>query len=117
MLKMRDYPESAMPSIRRPERADSLAQRIARQRPLVVLIECLLLAALATLLYLSQVAGADTANSQVQTLQAQSQLLQRQDAALHAQLGQARSPAYIAARARALGYGPPPQFVVQGDQP
>lgn len=110
----RKYPVAALAPSRRKL---SLAQRIVRQRPGLVLVECLGVLALAALLYLSQVAATAEAGSQVQSLQAAQQQLLRQDAALQSQLGSVRDPATIAARARAQGFAPPPQFVVVGGLP
>jgi len=61
---------------------------------------------LLALLYLSQVAAVNTANSRLQTLQAQQTDLRRTDTLAHEQLAQAQSVAAIDRRARALGLRP-----------
>jgi hypothetical protein len=77
-----------------------------RSRTVPLLFSCLLALGLMSLLYLWQVAAATSASSDLQRLQGQQTELQRQDAALHAELGEARSPAYIEAKARAMGLAP-----------
>ena len=58
------------------------------------------------MLYLNQVAGVAVANARLRSLQSEQTRLQRQDAALHQQLGALTSPATIAQKARAMGLEP-----------
>lgn len=69
------------------------------------------IAGLLALLYLSQVAAVNTANGQLSTLSDQRTRLEREDARLRQQLGTVTSPAYIDARARAMGLAPAPASV------
>lgn len=69
------------------------------------------IAGLLALLYLSQVAAVNTASGRLADLRSQSTQLQRQDATLHQQLGNVTSPAYVDARARAMGLMPVPAGV------
>ncbi|MFI5272139.1 MAG: hypothetical protein ACHQ4H_03795 [Ktedonobacterales bacterium] len=80
-------------------------RRALRSRLALVLFGICMLGLLAVL-YLNEVAGVAVANDRLQTLNAEYGRLQRQDAELHAQLGDTTSPAYIDAHARALGLVP-----------
>ncbi len=90
----------------------AIATRQARQTgasasyPVLLTLRCLVILGLVALLYLWQVGAATSAATQLQALQAEQAALQRQDATLRQQLGQARSPAYIDQRARAMGLVP-----------
>lgn len=58
------------------------------------------------LFYVHEVTGLTAANDELHALQAEQTQLERQDAHLHAQLGEVTSPAYVDQRARALGLMP-----------
>lgn len=58
------------------------------------------------LFYVHEVASLTAANDELHALQADQTRLERQDAQLHAQLGEVMSPAYIDRRARAAGLTP-----------
>ena len=98
----------------------AIAMRHARHKratatasyPVMLILRCLVVVGLVALLYLWQVSGATSSATELQALQAEQSALQRQDATLHQQLGQARSPAYIEQRARALGLVPAGTSVV-----
>lgn len=79
---------------------------IVLRRPLVFALSSVALIGLLAVLYLNQVAGAAVANARLRSLNARQTSLQRQDAALHQQLGALTSPAYIDQRARAMGLAP-----------
>ena len=81
-------------------------RQAAAPHPVLLILRCLLILGLVALLYLLQVSGATSSATELQALQAEQSALQRQDATLHQQLGQARSPAYIDQRARAMGLVP-----------
>ncbi len=80
--------------------------RFAGQPPALLALECALLIALLTLIYLTQIVAVDAANTQLQAAQAQQAQLQRQDERTHERLAFAESPAYIQRRAIALGLRP-----------
>ena len=83
------------------QRAETLLRR-----PLVVALGSVALIGLLAVLYLNQVAGVAVANARLRSLQSEQTRLQRQDAALHQQLGALTSPATIAQKARAMGLEP-----------
>jgi hypothetical protein len=78
----------------------------ALRRPLVFALVGVMLIGLLALMYLNEVAGVALANDRLSALRTEQARLRRQDALLHAQLGQVTSPAYIDQRARALGLAP-----------
>lgn len=82
-----------------------LARFAGQPLPLLAL-ECALVIALLTLIYLTQVVAVDAANTQLQAAQAQQAQLQRQDEQVHERLALVESPAYIHRRAIALGLRP-----------
>jgi len=92
----------------------------ALRRPPSIMLASVAMIGLLAMLYLSQVAGVATANSQLRDLNAEQTRLQRQDAQLHQQLGTVTNPAYIDRRAREMGlapaFGTPPVTVVLGGQ-
>jgi cell division protein FtsB len=69
-------------------------------------LEAAVVIGLLALLYLSQVAAVTATHQTLLQEQARQSDLRRQDAELHAQLGQVQSPAYIEQRAQALGMVP-----------
>ena len=77
-----------------------------RMGPLPLTISSVLLIGLMATLYLSQLGQAVSANQQIQDYRAAQVALQRQNQDLVNTLAQEQSPAYIAARARALGLVP-----------
>ena len=58
------------------------------------------------LFYVHEVTSLTAANDELHALQTEQTRLERQDAQLHAQLGEVTSPAYIDRRARAAGLTP-----------
>src|SRR5258708_5689414 len=113
--ELRDYSElqddGLEPAPTWPERI-----RAALLRPLAPALFGIVLVGLLALLYLSEVAGVEAANTQLRTLRDQQARLERQEAQLRAQLGVVTSPAYIEQRARALGLVPAsgaPIFIVR----
>ncbi len=86
---------------------------VERKRPILPIRAPLALALLGVavigilaLFYVHEVASLTAANDELATLQVEQSRLERQDAQLHAQLGEVTSPAYIDRRARALGLTP-----------
>lgn len=86
---------------------------VARERPTRLVRAPLALALLGAavigilaLFYVHEVASLTAANDELHTLQAEQTRLERQDAQLHAQLGEVTNPAYIDRRARAMGLTP-----------
>lgn len=61
---------------------------------------------LLALFYVHEVTSLTAANDELHSLQAEQMRLERQDAQLHARLGEVTSPAYIDRRARAAGLIP-----------
>ena len=80
--------------------------RFIRQRQPLIALELAVVVGLLALLYLSQVAAVTATHGTLLNEQARQTDLRRQDADLHAQLGQAQNPTYIEQRARALGMVP-----------
>jgi cell division protein FtsL len=74
--------------------------------PVALCTTSVLLIGLMAIVYLSQVGQAVAANHQLQALQAQQALLQRQDEDLAYQIAQEQSPEYIAAEAAKMGLVP-----------
>jgi hypothetical protein len=91
--------------------------RIGRQSAPALALEAAVVVGLLALLYLSQVAAVNTANSRLQSLQAQQTDLRRTDTQAHAQLAQAQSVATIDRRARAMGLRPAAPGVIVGVTP
>jgi hypothetical protein len=90
--------------------------RAALRRPLALALFGVMLVGLLALLYLSEVAGVEAANTQLRALRDQQARLARQEAQLREQLGVVTSPAYIEQRARALGLVPAsgaPIFIIR----
>jgi len=77
-----------------------------RQRQPLIALELAIVVGLLALLYLNQMATVTSAHDTLLQEQTQQTELRRQDAQLHAQLGQAQNPAYVVRRARALGMVP-----------
>jgi cell division protein FtsL len=71
--------------------------------PVTLCITSVLLIALMAVFYLSQVNQAVAANQQLQDINAQQAILNRQNQDLVATIGDEQSPAYIAAKAQKLG--------------
>ena len=98
------------PTVGRPHHARrgprAAFRRFAQQRQPLIALELAIVVGLLALLYLSQMAAVTSAHDTLLQEQARQTDLRRQDAELHAQLGQAQSPAYIERRARALGMVP-----------
>jgi cell division protein FtsB len=84
-----------------------------RLGPVTITLACLVLVGLLAMAYLGQVASVASANQRLQALQAQQDLLRREDEEAHARLGAAQSPAYIRQRAQALGLVPAPPGSIQ----
>lgn len=97
-------PAGASPNMRR-SASGWLARIQAQSAPMLALEGALIVGVLA-LLYLSQVAAVNTANSRLQSLQTQQTNLRRTDQQAHETLAQAQSVAAIDRRARALGLRP-----------
>ncbi len=105
-----------------PEDALSWRERVAAtlRRPIALALFGVALLSMLALLYLSEVAGVESANARLNALRAQQARLERQEAVLEAQLGQVTSPAYIDQRARALGLAPgsgAPVFIIREPRP
>ena len=86
---------------------------VERARPTLVVRAPLALALLGAavigllaLFYVHEVTSLTAANDELHRLQAEQTRLERQDAQLHAQLGEVTSPAYIDRHARAAGLTP-----------
>src|SRR5258708_33657186 len=114
--ELRDYSELQDDGL---EPAPTWPERIhaALLRPLAPALFGIVLVGLLALLYLSEVAGVEAANTQLRTLRDQQARLDRQEAQPPAQLGGVTSPAYIQQPARALGPVPapgPPLLIVRG---
>lgn len=77
-----------------------------RMGPVALSICSVLLISLMAILYLSQLGQAVTTNQRIQDLRTQQAALQRQNHDLVNTVAQEQSPAYIAARARAMGLAP-----------
>ena len=77
-----------------------------RMGPVGLSICSVLLISLMAVLYLSQLGQAVTANQKIQSLHEQQAMLAREDQDLVYQVAQEQSPAYIAARAKAMGLIP-----------
>jgi hypothetical protein len=84
-----------------------------RLGPVTITLLCLALVGLLALAYLGQVAAVASENQRLQALQAQQDLLRREDEAAHARLGAAQNPEYIRRRAGELGLVPAPPGSVQ----
>jgi cell division protein FtsB len=113
--ELQDYSELPEDGI---NSASTWQERIhaALLRPLAPALFGIVLVGLLALLYLSEVAGVEAANTQLRALRDQQARLDRQEAQLRAQLGVVTSPAYIEQRARALGLVPAsgaPIFIVR----
>jgi cell division protein FtsL len=78
----------------------------ARLGPVTLTICSVLLISLMAILYLSQLGQAVTTNQQIQALQAQQAVLQRQNSDLVDTIASEQSPAYIADHASQQGLGP-----------
>lgn len=87
-------------------RARAARVRFDRQPQALMLLELAAVIGLLALLYLSQVATLTATHQTLLREQARQTELRRQDADLHAELGQLQSPAYVEQRARALGMVP-----------
>ena len=98
------------PTVGRPGDAQhgprALFRRFMRQRQPLIALELAIVVGLLALLYLNQIATVTSAHDTLLQEQTQQTELRRQDAELHAQLGQAQNPAYVERRARALGMVP-----------
>jgi hypothetical protein len=79
-----------------------------RLGPVTITLLCLALVGLLALVYLGQVAAVAAENQRLQALQAQQDMLRREDEAAHARLGAAQNPEYIRRRAGELGLVPAP---------
>lgn len=79
-----------------------------RLGPVTITLLCLALVGALALVYLGQQAAVASENQRLQALQAQQQLLRREDEAAHARLGAAQNPEYIRRRAGELGLVPAP---------
>jgi len=77
-----------------------------RMGPVGLSICSVLLISLMAVLYLAQLGQAVTANQEIQRLHRQQATLAREDQDLAQQIAQEQSPAYIAARAKAMGLIP-----------
>jgi cell division protein FtsB len=77
-----------------------------RMGPVGLSICSVLLISLMAVLYLSQLGQAVTANQEIQLLHRQQATLAREDQDLAQQIAREQSPAYIAARASAMGLVP-----------
>ncbi len=86
--------------------AQAMRARIMRQPQPLLLLEFAAVVGLLALLYLSQVAALTSTRQTLLQEQTRQTTLRRQDAELHAQLGQFQNPAYVEQRARALGMVP-----------
>ena len=84
-----------------------------RLGPVTITLICLVVIGLLALAYLGQVASVASANLRLQDLQAQQDLLRREDEAAHARLGTAQNPEFIRKRAGELGLVPAPPDSVQ----
>lgn len=84
-----------------------------RLGPVTITLLCLALVGALALAYLGQVAAVAGENQRLQTLQAQQDMLRREDEAAHARLGVAQNPEYIRRRAAELGLVPAPPDSVQ----
>ena len=84
----------------------AVGMRFARQPQPARILAFAVLVGLLALLYLSQVAAVTATHQTLLQEQARQSDLRRQDATLHAELGQLESPTYIEQRARALGMVP-----------
>jgi hypothetical protein len=112
---------ATLSSVRRPSQATALAraryERLLpfrlRLGPVTVSLICLVVVGLLALAYLGQVASVSRANQRLQALQAQQDLLRREDEAAHARLGAAQNPEFIRKRAGELGLVPAPPENVQ----
>lgn len=86
------------------------AERARRTLPVRAPLALALLGAavigILALFYVHEVTSLTAANDDLHALQVEQTRLERQDAPLHAQLGEVTSPAYIDKRARALGLTP-----------
>ncbi len=80
--------------------------RLGAQSAPTLALEGAVVVGLLALLYLSQVAAVNTANTRLQALQTQQTSLRRTDEQAHEQLAQAQNVATIDQRARALGLRP-----------
>lgn len=98
------------PTVGQPRRARhgprALFGWFMRQRQPLIALELAVVVGLLAFLYLSQMAAVTSAHDTLLQEQAQQTDLRRQDAELHAQLGQVQGPAYVERRARALGMVP-----------
>ncbi len=81
--------------------------------PVALSICSVLLIGLMAVLYLTQLGQAVTANQQIQDYHNQQTILQRQNQDLAATIAQEQSPAYIAAKAQAMGLVPENPKTVQ----
>jgi cell division protein FtsB len=81
--------------------------------PVALSICSVLLIGLMAVLYLTQVGQAVSANQQIQDYHDQQAALQRQNQDLIVTIAQEQSPAYIAAKARAMGLVPEDPKLVQ----
>lgn len=101
----------AAPSLvlRRQRRHES--RRARRAHPVVRLLVCLVAIGLAAVLYMTQVAAVTETSARIQALKDEQRQLTRREAELRAQLGAARNPAIIDARARTMGLKPAPAGV------
>lgn len=77
-----------------------------RMGPVTLSICSVLLISFMAILYVSQLSQAVTTNQQIQDMHAQQAVLQRQNDDLVNTVSQEQSPAYIAARAAAMGLVP-----------
>lgn len=79
---------------------------VQRMGPVTLSMWSVLLISFMAILYVSQLGQAVTTNQQIQDMHAQQAVLQRQNNDLVNTVSQEQSPAYIAARAAALGLVP-----------
>lgn len=94
------------PGLLQAMRRRQLSPFFFRMGPVALSMCSVLFISLMAILYLSQLGQAVTTNQQIQDLRTRQAVLQRQNKDLVDTIAQERSPAYIAARARAMGLEP-----------